>query len=660
MLSMLSPARFTARPFAAFAAFAALAAAAGLSVACAGRAAAPATEAVPPPSLADYLSIPRVGSASFSHDERWIAYTSDQGGRQDVWVAPVAGGEARRVSRAEGVVHSFAFSPTRDQLLYESDRGGNDVPRIYLTDSAGSPPRDLLPDLPEDARIGFIAWAPDGDSFLYVTHLPGDSFTTIHRHDLARGVSRPVWTSTPTLSFALASPDLRRIVLLEVRSDVDFNFYLYEDGSGETEPRLLTPHEGEAAYQPTAFSHDGGTLYYTSTEGREFTGLYAMDLATGESRPVALPDWDVESGGPSAGGRYFTRVTNAGGTPEVEVREAASGRTFTLPRPEGAGAGALLPVAFSPSDRYVAARLVTDTRPETLYLVDLAQGGARPLVVVLPPALRHRPMPTGELVHVESFDGLEVPAFVYRPEGPGPHPAVIHVHGGPHAQAKRRFDGLRQYLVARGFVVMVPNVRGSTGYGKTYTSLDNLDLGGAPLRDVVACRDWLVREGGADPERIAVMGASYGGYMALAAAAFTPETFAAHVDFFGPSDMAALVRSYPPYWKVYSSFTFKKWGDPDDPAHAVYQRERSPLFHAERIVGPLLVVQGANDARVPREQSDRLVEALAGRDVPVHYLVLPDEGHGFSRVESRLQAYEAADRFLTRYLLGDASVDVPG
>jgi dipeptidyl aminopeptidase/acylaminoacyl peptidase len=267
-------------------------------------------------------------------------------------------------------------------------------------------------------------------------------------------------------------------------------------------------------------------------------------------------------------------------------------------------------------------------------------------------------MVSGEAVRIPSFDQREVPAFLYRPTGDGPHPAVIDVHGGPTAQSRRRFDPFRQYLVSKGYAVLVPNVRGSTGYGKTYTKLDNLDLGGGPLQDVVACKSWLAANAAVDPAKVVVLGGSYGGYMALAAAAFTPTEFAALVDYFGPSDLKTLVESFPPYWAAFASSIFAKFGDPKDPAHAAYQHDRSPIHFVDKIARPLLVVQGKNDARVKQDQSDRIVEALKQRNVPVEYMILPDEGHGFSKDESRLKTYQLTDRFLDRYLFGDTSVVV--
>jgi dipeptidyl aminopeptidase/acylaminoacyl peptidase len=317
-----------------------------------------------------------------------------------------------------------------------------------------------------------------------------------------------------------------------------------------------------------------------------------------------------------------------------------------------------VPLSTSRTDRYLGVRLQSDVAPTTPYVIDLQARTARQVLEPLPPSLRGRTMAIGEAVRIPSFDGREVPAFLYKPQGVGPFPAVIDVHGGPTAQSRREFDRMRQYLVSKGYVVLVPNVRGSTGYGKSYMRLDSLDLGGGPLKDVLYCKRWLLKQANVDPEKVVVLGGSYGGYMALAAATFAPTEFAANVDYFGVSDLKSLVESFPPYWAAFASFIYQKFGDPKNPEHAKYQHDRSPANFVDKIARPLLVVQGERDARVKKDQSDRIVSELKQRNVPVHYLVLADEGHGFSKNESYLSAYGATDRFLDRYLFGDTSVEV--
>jgi Dipeptidyl aminopeptidases/acylaminoacyl-peptidases len=292
-------------------------------------------------------------------------------------------------------------------------------------------------------------------------------------------------------------------------------------------------------------------------------------------------------------------------------------------------------------------------------IIDLQTLQARTLGEPLPPTLRGQQMAAGKILRIPSFDGKPIPAFLYTPAQSGESaPAIILVHGGPTAQSLRRFSPFVQYFVSKGYVVLVPNVRGSTGYGKAWTALDNKDFGGAPLKDVVACKGWLAQNAAVGLDRVALAGASYGGYMVLAAAAFAPTEFAAHVDYFGVSELKSLVEGFPAYWESFLPFIYAKFGDPRDPKDVAYMRERSPLYFVDRIQRPLLVVQGDKDVRVKKDQSDRIVEALKSRNVPVHYLVLKDEGHGFSRNESQIAAYGASDRFLDRYLFGDGSQPV--
>jgi len=476
----------------------------------------------------------------------------------------------------------------------------------------------------------------------------------LYEYDLKSGKSQILWESSGKLSFALTNRTHDNFIILETLSDVNSNLYLVVRGKkGEV---LLTPHEGDVLYTPTGFSKDGKTLYYTSDMGSEFTALYSMNLKSKESKIVLKDEWDVEWGSFSDGWRYFVTKTNVDGLPKTVITEAGTGKEIALP-PVGENVG-IKTAIFSRSDRLVAVNLMTDYFPNTPAIIDIEKGTLTKLVEPLPESLRSLKMVSGKSVRIQSFDGRIVPAFLYMPSGEGPFPAVIDVHGGPTSQSMRSFSEVRQYLISKGYVVLVPNVRGSTGYGKTYTKLDNLDLGGGPLKDVVACKNWLVSNAKVDKDKVVVMGGSYGGYMALCAATFTPEEFAANVDFFGPSDLKSLVESFPPYWASWATYIYAKFGDPKNPDHAKYQYERSPINFVDRISRPLLVVQGENDARVKKDQSDRIVEKLQKRGVPVHYLVIPGEGHGFSKIENTIKAFLATDRFLDRYIWGDESVEI--
>jgi len=613
-----------------------------------------------PIALEEYLNIRRVGSRSgillsFSHDEKLVAYLSDEGGRTDVWVQPVGGGAGRQISHVKGFIQGLAFSPTRDQLIYTSDTGGDELPHVFLTDSTGASPKDLTADLPAGRRADFIDWATDGKTLLLASSARDERYLDLYEYDVATGRSQRLWEASGKLGLATVARDHRRFIITETLSDTDSNMYLVERGA-KTKPVLLTPHRGEVAYGPADLSVDGKTLYFTSDEGREFAGLMAMNLGDRAAKPVAQPEWDVDAAQFSQGGRYFWVVTNADGQPQLDFRDARSRSAVALPAPPAGGAW--VPLATSPHDRYIGVRLQSDAAPATPYLIEVATGTARKIIDPLPEALHGREMAVGQIVHIPSFDGKPVPAFLLKPPGAGPFPAIIDVHGGPTSQSRRDFGGFRQYLVSKGFVVLVPNVRGSTGYGKSYTKLDNHDFGGGPLKDVVACKQWLAAHASVDARRVVVMGGSYGGYMALAAATFTPTEFAAVVDLFGVSDLKSLVEGFPAYWMSDAESIYRKFGDPKNPADAQYQHDRSPLYFLDKVVRPILVVQGDHDARVKKDQSDRVVQVLEQRNVPVHYLVLKDEGHGFSRAESIASTYKAVDRFLDRYIFGDQGVVV--
>jgi len=609
-----------------------------------------------PVALEQFFSTRRFGSPKFSAGDHWVAYSSDEGGRPDIWVQPLDGGPPHQVTHVKGFLGPYAFSPTRDQLVYTADVGGDEFHHLWMTDSAGTSHRDLTADLPQDRRADFVEWALDGNTFLYQSTARDPRFRDLYQYDVRTGTSRRIWEASGALSLDGVSRDHRQLVLLETRSDVDSNLYLH-DLRRRGPPRLLTRHQGTALYSAMEFSRDGRTLYFTSDADGEFKTLHALDLATGKQRKVLSEPWDVESAGFSPRHRWFYTVVNDDGLPRMTVSASQSHTPLTLPpAPRG---GAWDPRAFSWTERYLGVALVGDASPPTPYVIDLQTGQARALGEPFPPALRDRPMATSRSVRIDSFDGKPVPAFLFAPaERSGATPAIISVHGGPTWQSFRRFSPFVQYFVSKGYTVLVPNVRGSTGYGKTWTMLDSKDFGGGPLKDVVAGKQWLIQNAGVAPDRVAIAGGSYGGYMVLAAATFTPSEFAAHVDYFGVSELKSLIEQFPAYWESSKAGIRAKFGDPDDPKDAAYLHDRSPLYFVDRIQRPLLVVQGDKDVRVRKDQSDRIVDALKGRHVPVHYLVLKDEGHGFSRNESQIAAFGATDRFLDWYLFGDTSQPV--
>ena len=617
-----------------------------------------------PIALDEYFKTLRVRGLSFNHDEKLVAMMSDKGGRPQLWVEPIGGGPATEITHVEGFVHSFAFSPTADVLAYEADKGGDELPHLFLTNAKGDAPKDIAPDMPAGSRTSFVEWSHDGKTLLYTSSARDPKQQDLCEYDLKSGKTTVLWKSEGAFAFNGVSADHKRILVSEIKSDANNDLYLVERAT-PTERKLLTQHTGDVLFDGS-FAHDGRTVLLTSDEKGEFRSLYSLDLATATRTTAHEEAWDTEWAADSQDGKYRMTEVNVDGAPQLSIVETRTGKALTLPAPppglawdatDSTRSGSML-LGFSKSDRYLGVVARGDTAPSVPFVIDLKTGKATPVSEVLPPTLQGHPMVTATIVHLPAPDGKTVPAFLYSPPGDGPFPAVIDVHGGPTSQSKRDFSTIRQYLVSKGYVVLVPNVRGSTGYGKTWTRLNNHDIGGGPLRDVIACKKYLVDHAHVASDEVAVMGGSYGGYMALAAETFAPTEFAANVDLFGVSDLKSLVESFPAYWAAGAADIYVKFGNPKDPADVAYQHDQSPLNFLDRAKSPLLVVQGDKDARVKKDQSDRMVQGLKARGVPVHYLVLENEGHDFTKQANTLRTYALADRFLDHYLIGDDQISV--
>jgi dipeptidyl aminopeptidase/acylaminoacyl peptidase len=392
-----------------------------------------------PVPLETYFQTRRLYGVSFSADEKWVAFASDEGGRPDVWVEPIEGGPATQITHVNGQLWTFDFSPTEDRLVYQTDAGGDENTRLYLTDHAGGPGAEITAGDPEGSRAELVGWGRDGKTLLYQSNRRDPKFVDVYEYDFAAKRSKLVWQATGKLSFAVASHDHKALALVETLSDVDSNAYLVEGGKS----RLITPHTGNVLYAPTDFSQDGRKLLYTSDEAGEFQSLYEMDLDSGKSHPVLESGWDVEAAGWSPAFHYqFTQV-NEDGAPKFDLRDAA-GKPVALPAAPRGAFWSLLTIyrypdqpRFSKSERYFGANIFGGSTPGVPYVIDLVKGTAHPVAEVMPPALRGRPMVAPESVRIPTFDGRKVPAFLYRPANPS-GPAVIVVHGGPTAQSLQR------------------------------------------------------------------------------------------------------------------------------------------------------------------------------------------------------------------------------
>jgi len=588
------------------------------------------------------FSLAGSGRYAFSPDGRSILISSDQSGVFNAYRLPVAGGApVALTSSPDNATFAISFFPNDERVLVTSDQGGNELNHLYVRQADGTL-RDLTPG--ERLKAQFVGWSGDGRTFWVATNERNPQMFDVYAYD-AGTLERRLVFQNEGYNPAAVSPDGRYVALVKSHSSANSDIYLAELGSS-TAPRLITQHEGNVAYGPYTFTPDSRSLVYGTNEHGEWAQAWTYDLASGRRERLVAADWDVMNVSYSPSGRYRVHALNADASTQVTITDR-DGRTIAL---RGIPEGDLGAIRFNRDETSIAFTVASDTSPSDIFVADLANGQARRLTTALNPRIDERQLVEGRVVRFASYDGTQVPGVLYRPReasASNPVPAIVLVHGGPGGQSRRGYSAMVQHLVNNGYAVYAINNRGSSGYGKTFYHMDDRKHGDVDLRDVVASRsflenmDWI-------SDRVAVMGGSYGGYMTAAALAFHPEEFDAGINIFGVTNWVRTLQSIPAWWGANRVALYDEMGDPAN--DATRHRAISPLFHANRIRRPMLVVQGANDPRVLQVESDELVAAARANNVPVEYLLFPDEGHGFLRKENRIRASDAYLAFLNQHL----------
>jgi dipeptidyl aminopeptidase/acylaminoacyl peptidase len=465
--------------------------------------------------------------------------------------------------------------------------------------------------------------------------------------DLESGDSRPVFGEGMYAVAADWSPDGTKLLAVDFRNNSDASIHLVDLETGEAPE--VTPHDEDGIYAPGPWAADGSGFYLLTDEGREFLGLAFYDLSKGRFDWVETPDGDVGAVTASADGRVLAWLVNEDGWEVLRLRDLESGDDLAAPGlPRGARphlTGFRPPIALSPDGSHVAAILSGPRRPPEVWVAETATGAARAVTESRFGVPREDELLDAELISYPTFDGRAIPAWLYRPDREGSLPVVLAIHGGPEAQEHPLYSPLYQYLASRGIVVLATNIRGSTGYGKSYQRLVQRDWGGGDMKDWEHAVKWLHAQGWVDPERIGVWGGSYGGFAVLTCVTRLPDYWAAAVDIFGPSNLITFAKAVPPSWRrMMKRFV----GDPDEDADLL--RERSPLTYIENVKTPLLVIQGATDPRVVKSESDQLVDTLRSLGREVEYVVFDDEGHGFTKRPNEVRAMKLSAEFLERHL----------
>jgi dipeptidyl aminopeptidase/acylaminoacyl peptidase len=628
------------------------------------RGASAAPHAGLPPLLDRDLFMPTtadVWNARISPDGRYLAFIRPVDGIANVWVRGLhEPWEAARPVTAETArsLVSYFWSADGRYLLYTQDRQGNERNHVFAVDfhvgpgdDGSYPVRDLTPD--ETIGVNIVAIPQQTPGWILVAIDDRERFLfDVYRLDLDTGVRTLVFEGRRGIGNGFVA-DRAGVLRLgtELTSDGSGGWVWFRIDGQETTP-ILTCDSGDTCWT-IGLHPDGQRVYMGRTsQHADLAELVLVDLLTGatevvESDPEAQVDFEGAVLSRATGELLATYYT--GDRVRIYPRDGQFRRDLERVR-EVLPRGDLSFGTPTNDDRYwlITNNIDTDMRPT--YLYDRATGSVE-LLYRPQPAIPVEHMAGMHAVRYTARDGLEIPGYLVLPQGVEPRglPTVVLVHGGPFGRDTWGWASIPQLLANRGYAVLMPNYRGSTGYGKRFMMAGYRRWGAAATDDVVDGALWLVEEGIADPERMAVLGASWGGYATLAALAFHPHVFAAGIDFFGPSSLLTRFTGIPPQFREWYAVRF---GDVEDPADREMLRAQSPLYSVEQIRTPLLVVQGANDARVSKAESDQIVMALRELGRGPEYLVAADEGHGFANTINLVAAWAVAERFLARHLGG--------
>ena len=568
---------------------------------------------------------------------------------EQLHVVDRAGGERRQITFLHEPISAAAFSPDpgRTAYVYLKDVGGNENAQLYYQRAGEARPR-LLTD--GKSLNGGALWSNTGrEVAFFSTARDGVSYDIDIVDPEAGTLPRLVVSGDTAAWYPLDwSPDDRKLLVLKYVSIGEGYLYVVDLSNGQR--REVEPSPVKVGIAGAKFSRDGQGVYLISDRDAEFARLRYVNLFTGDRALVSgVNPSDIEDFAISRDGHYLAYVSNEGGAGKLNVQDLRSHQDLTPPRLPFPGV--IEHLSFDADGRRLAFGYAAPNQPRDAYVLDLSTNRAEAWTHSEAGAVEITKFVVPRLVHFPTFDRQdgrvrEIPAYAYEPLTAGPHPVLIMLHGGPESQFRPDFDPWIQYVVNElGFAVIAPNVRGSSGYGKTYLSLDNGMLRDDAVKDLGALIVWLGLQANFDAKHVVVAGGSYGGYLALAGLVNYSDRLVGGVDLAGIGDFLSFLTNTAPYRQAQRR---AEYGDEREPEMRAYLRRISPLTNSDRILRPLLVVHGRNDPRVPASEADQVVNRLRGRGSDVWYLQAKDEGHGFRKKQNRDAYYLTFAQFLAK------------
>lgn len=588
------------------------------------------------------------GVIKYSPDGQRIAHVTNETGQFNIWlINPDGTGKEPVTMYADNTIRSLEWSPDGKTILYNADQNGDEQHQIYLVDVATQNITALTQKLTSQHYIG-AGFSPDGKyiAFSGNDNVPTNIDTLIY--DVEKG---EVIKRVEVGGLAIASdwsPDSRYISIVQVKSNTNQIIHLY-DMENDSLQQVL-PHDEPFKQFPSVWRKDGSGFFMICDQGREFSNLGFYNLKDDAFEWFATPDNDVEGVEYAKDADVLFWVINQDGRSLLKGRNLETGEDINIPEmPKGVVAG----MSAAPDASKIALSFSHSGEAYNLYELDIEAGTFQAVGKSMLGGVDPDDMVAPELIHYETFDGKQIPAWLYKPKvGRAPHPVILSIHGGPEAQERPQYNynGLYQYLLNLGFAILAPNIRGSTGYGISYQKLIHRDWGGDELKDIEHAAKYLQSLDWIDNNRIAVFGGSFGGFATLSAVTRLPDYWAAAVDIVGPFNLVTFAKAVPPTWRA----MMKEWvGDPEEDYD--FLMERSPISYVENVKVPMLVIQGAKDPRVVKNESDQLVEKLRENGVKVKYYVDEEEGHGATRKANSIKWNNMVTDFLEAELLDEPS-----
>jgi dipeptidyl aminopeptidase/acylaminoacyl peptidase len=595
-------------------------------------------------TCAQFLATAKISGLAFSPREDRILFTSDASGVSNAYEVSIADARQTQLtfSRTENI-QSVSYFPKDDRILLIRDRGDVENSILYVLDHDG---KETILTHGSRVQTRFHDWSSDLETFYMSTNERDNRFFDLYKVHAGTYERRLLFLSGDRYYFSGISADERLVLFVKSKSMSSANIFLYDLSRERMRPLIVD--EGEVLNCLPVFDRDARALYYITDKASNFRYVTRRDLLTGESTCVEMADGDV--GWTSFSPDYKKRITflnhESNTRRTFRIHDQVTGVSFSLPVDT---CDSITSALLSRSGRRLAFYLNGDRTPGNIHIHDFESGSTRALTTSLNPKIDREDLVESEVVTFRSFDGLKIPCLLWRPHSARfgyKAPALVWVHGGPGGRMVKGYKGRIQFLVNNGYVVLGVNYRGSSGFGKDFLLADRGKHGREPLWDCVMAKEYLTTLDYVDSSNIGIIGASFGGFMVLAALTFAPGEFAAGVDICGPSNLLSLADSLPPYWDV--KRFYDKLGDLDKGRAAL--KEISPVFYADRIKSPLMILQGARDPRCPKVQSDEMVQAIRKTGGTVEYLVFEDEAHGFRKRKNAIDAYEAILKFLNSNL----------